>query len=410
LAKRPSSSRVDLIESLQDALKYCARTKLLSPLSNDEIKGLEISIGKLPQEFKKLLKLTRGIELGDARSIRFDIPVGGNDNLFLDALLLGTDDYGDYAVLDFSNNKNGIGKVIYYCHDPARVMISAKNLDEFFRAVLPDSHRSNDRFLLSKDGEKKLFDLDVKTGNLEGEASFLNQRSFLNWKASLPPSAKIYFLDNAEMGDGFNWAQFGSNSSLERFKNKLIFSVYLERKKQQQERVGVVTETNSVLLTQVKNINFPCVWFSGPFKSGRTKFGCGVIDRKWIIYFTPFWPTIERYLPGGLLDSDGKLYQFKELKGWWPQPKFLPSLLGGLGFYMSRIAMKFDILSDLPLKLNRVEFKEKIIEISIGKKQFESSRLNKDNLAVQKLNDSVEYRELIEWVRWYQKTDGGTVI
>ena len=401
----------DLVSSLKEALKSCSNAMLLPSLSNKEIEQLELFIGKFPNEFKELLKFTRGIEFKDSHSIRFDTPISGNGNLFPRSLLLGTDDYGDYATLEFGAIKDSIGPVIYFCHDPSHLIISSKTLAEFFVKVIPDALRSEDRPFLSLRVENKLF---AKSSDSLNPASFKreigsNAHQFASWKSKLPASAKIFDLSEAKTGDGFDWAAFGPDTSLARFKNELAFAAFPERESSR-KTLKVNAQENLRAIGSISDIKFPCIWFRGPYKSSRTKYGYGVIAGKWFIRFTPFWPALERYLPSGMLDSDGKLYEFKALVGWSASPKLLPDYLSGLAFCLRRIFVKFDVLTEAPVILNKVEFKEKVIEMTIGINQYNASRSNNSILAIQKLKAAKEYSELIEWVDWYQKTDGGSVL
>ena len=76
-------------------------------------------------------------------------------------------------------------------------------------------------------------------------------------------------------------------------------------------------------------------------------------------------------------------------------------------FCFRRLFVKFDVLVSEPQYLNFERFKQKVYEITDLAQEKRGTKLGYENLA--KFDNTKNFFEVIEFVYWYQMSDGGTV-
>ena len=127
----------------------------------------------------------------------------------------------------------------------------------------------------------------------------------------------------------------------------------------------------------------------------------------------PEWPPLDWYYPGAILDAQGRLFSVKQLAGWRAPPpwaRWLNYLFGldALIFFVVYGSQLKLVLSE-PRQLNLDDAKRFVSLIVFGN---EANALLGDDRDVydrtnQRLDACTSHRELIDFVHWFQMSDGG---
>jgi hypothetical protein len=163
-------------------------------------------------------------------------------------------------------------------------------------------------------------------------------------------------------------------------------------------------------------VKYPCLKFVDEHVPGRIGATYSVKRSLRHYYSTPRWPPEDWYIPGGVIDCSGRMFEVKRLVGWAPCPRYLKHLdlfLGGLPFKLLR-KRGFGIEFFNPQHLSLAEMQSRVSFFIFGD-DTETLRPggSKAKLragAMRQLFACKSFSSVIEFVDWYQRTDGGRVV
>ena len=212
-------------EVLQAARKDSG-IRLQPPLSQDELAQVETEAGrKLPADLHELLLLCGGFE-SPAGTVDF----GGRDMSLATpfaSIPVLADGNGNFWIVDLEPDQH-TGPVMFWCHDPAVMVIQAPTLSEFLQQII-DVGRDTDRLaFIRKQRSHEIWASDPYLVPVE-EARQSADPDLAAFAQELADSFFIADLRKCEIGSGFSWGK--SDSDVRRLKDKLIFGVEKKTKK-----------------------------------------------------------------------------------------------------------------------------------------------------------------------------------
>ena len=212
-----------LRETLTDADGTPLKIRFLPPLSQGELARLETELGrKLPADLHELLVLCRGFEFSRVGTVDFSggemsvaIPFAANPVL--------PDGSGNFWVVDIEPEEHS-GPVMFWCHDPAVMVIQAPTLSEFLQQVLGmgrPGHSDPLRFTKEERSRQIWADDPYLVRAVEARESV--DPDLAAFAAELAGDFYIADLRKRKIGSGFSWGK--TDSDVRRFKDKLIFGI-----------------------------------------------------------------------------------------------------------------------------------------------------------------------------------------
>ena len=404
-----TTKHVDLLKALNDLLIRFPGSKMLPPLASSEIASLENSFGILPSQLTRLLEKSRGIAIVEGLTVRFDLQLLGGNNFFPRSLLLLTDNSGGFVTLEVNGKSEDVGPVLYFSHDPPILGVLAKTFTEYLSGFEPNpQHSINSAF--SPRNQRRAWNnsVPIQAENSPPEKNFVDSDpNYEEWRALLKDQSLVFDLRKADSGVALGWDKFGPNTGFHRFGNELIFGISPPG---EQTNSKWKNETGKRTHSTDARIAFPIIRYTGPHLNEKFRFGFGLFATRGHLRLTPFWPELSAFLPGGILDSNGRSFQIVGLAGWRKRPKFLPTMFSGIVFYLRRLFVKFDLELGEAQQLDIEEFKRRIVEIAVGKRAWSSNKKASKDVVYDQLNAARTYEDLIRWLHWFQMTDGGKVI
>jgi cell wall assembly regulator SMI1 len=200
---------------------------LQPPLAQKELAQLEAETGrKLPPDLRELLLLCRGFEFPPAGTVDFS----GRDmsvEIPFASMPVLADGNGNFWVVDIESEQH-MGPVMFWCHDPAVMVIQAPTLSEFLQQIV-DIGRAGHTDLLAfirEERSRKIWTADPYLIPAEGARKSADP-DLAAFGAELADSFFVADLRKREIGSGFSWGK--SDAAIRRFKDKLIFGI--EKKK-----------------------------------------------------------------------------------------------------------------------------------------------------------------------------------
>jgi len=214
---------------LQSALKAGLPISLLPPLSQDEVAQFETELGrKLPADFREILVLCRGFQFQPFGTIDFSGQDMSLETPFASTPILA-DGYGNFWVVDLAPEQH-TGAVMFWCHDPAVMVIQAPTLSDFLQQIMDIGKPSHTDLLafIRKERSHQIWTTDPYLMPAEETHSAdTDLATFIKELAA----GRFYIADlrKCEIGSGFSWGK--TDSDIRRFKDKLIFGVEKKEKK-----------------------------------------------------------------------------------------------------------------------------------------------------------------------------------
>ena len=205
----------------EDGDKY--KVELFDGMSDNEIEEFRKNLPKnnLPKEIEELLRFAKGFNFYGLNEIRFDaFREFGFEKVFPNSINLAGDGFGNFWILDIDNN--GEWKEIYYvCHDPPAIVKHSNNLSEFIHHV-DEFGRLGRESNLDIIHEKIVGDIWTEKISImeKNETDYEFSQEFMTL---LPEMFMIADLSDKPIQTGFNWAKYGVNSKIIRFKDKPIW-------------------------------------------------------------------------------------------------------------------------------------------------------------------------------------------
>ncbi len=212
----------------EDGDKY--KVELFDGMSDNEIDEFKKKLPKnhLPEEIEELLRYAKGFDFYELGEIRFDALNFGFEEVFPNSVSLVGDGFGNFWISDIDNK--GEWKEIYYvCHDPPAIVKHSNNLSEFIHHI-DEFGRLGRESNLDIIHEKIVGDIWVEKLSImeKNDKNYEFSQEFLS---QLPESFVIADLKNEPIKTGFNWAKYGVNNKIIRFKDEPIW--IMEKKEKQ---------------------------------------------------------------------------------------------------------------------------------------------------------------------------------
>jgi cell wall assembly regulator SMI1 len=215
-----------LRETLTDADGAPLEIRLLPPLSKDELAQLETELGReLPADLRDLLVLCRGFEFSPVGTVDFS-GEGMSVALPFAAIPVLPDGGGNFWILDIEPEYSG--PVMFWCHDPAVMVIQAPTLAEFLQQIVGVGRPGHIDLLtsISKERSRQIWAADPYLVPA-AEVRKSTDRDLAAFAEELADSFYVADLRKCEIVSGLSWGR--ADSDVRRFKNKLIFG--MEKKK-----------------------------------------------------------------------------------------------------------------------------------------------------------------------------------
>jgi SMI1 / KNR4 family (SUKH-1) len=212
-----------LRETLTDAGRTPLEIRLLPPLSQGELAQLETELGrKLPADLRELLVLCRGFEFSPVGTVDFS---GGEMSVAIPfaAIPVLPDGSGNFWVVDIEPEERS-GSVMFWCHDPAVMVIQAPTLSEFVQQALGIGRPGHsDPLTFIKEERSRQIWADDPYLVRAAEARESADPDLAAFATELSGDFYIADLRKREIGSGFSWGR--TDSDVRRFKDKLIFGI-----------------------------------------------------------------------------------------------------------------------------------------------------------------------------------------
>jgi hypothetical protein len=153
-------------------------------------------------------------------------------------------------------------------------------------------------------------------------------------------------------------------------------------------------------------VTYPCISYT---EDGRRTYYTVKAGRDRYFRFWR-WPPEDWYFPGGILDAEGRHFRVTGLVGWKPRPRWLvhavDDTFGGLVF-RALCGSKFGLDLSAPSQLTLDAFKDEVSLILYGKEPRSKVQKRDAQRTSGKLIEARSYQEVVLFVDWFQKTDGG---
>ena len=209
---------------IESAISERLAIDLLPAASPREVDELERDLGRhVPPDVRDLLSLTTGFEFAPVGSVDFlgrDMSV---ETYFRSVPILA-DHFGNFWVVDAEPESGEWGPVLFWCHDPAVLVVQAATLGEFLDQVF-HLGRPGNRDALEAVREERSAEIAADDPYLVSaeQARRSSEPLVAEFAADLPDSACVADLRGAEVGAGLSWG--GRYSDLSRHAGELLFSV-----------------------------------------------------------------------------------------------------------------------------------------------------------------------------------------
>lgn len=157
---------------------------------------------------------------------------------------------------------------------------------------------------------------------------------------------------------------------------------------------------------------YPCVAYVAEKRNGATAYFCTVRRSRNAFFKFWRWPPSDWYSPGGILDAQGRHFGVIGLYDWTPRPSWLGSFadefIGGMLFRLMHPNFGLNLANATQLSLSA--FKERVEEIVYGVEPRSAVQIKDRERTIQRLASITTFEEVVMFVDWFQRTDGGTVI
>jgi len=137
------------------------------------------------------------------------------------------DSNGNFWVVDIEPEQH-TGAVIFWCHDPAVMVIQAPTLSEFLQQILEISKPGQTNLLrfVRKERSRQIWVSDPYLMPIE-EVRQSNDPELAVFAQELSGTVDIADLRKCEIGSRFSWGK--TDSEVRRYKDKLIFGIEKKR-------------------------------------------------------------------------------------------------------------------------------------------------------------------------------------
>jgi hypothetical protein len=200
--------------------------KLRPPLTEGELSAFEAGLPcALPDAIRELLKFARGFD-GVLDGIEFaDSSEFGLEEIFPHARTLAADGYGNFWVVDLTQESKSFGPIFYACHDAPVIVFQSDSLLHFIQEVIrfgnkpwkseiDDVHETFSGRIWLENPCVLSFAQSLASGDPELKA----------FAQSLDESWEFADLRHPKLGDGYSWGRYGAKTLNMRHGDKRIFA------------------------------------------------------------------------------------------------------------------------------------------------------------------------------------------
>lgn len=193
--------------------------ELLPPATAGEVSQLEQMLpSPLPVEIRDALEVSKGLSNGPIESLSLlDLNGFGMEDVFPHAYSIGHDGFGNYWVLDLLPEQLDWGPVFFACHDPPVIAFQSADVSTFVRDVVA----------LWQRGPRSPVDVvheDVTSRLWESRSAMMDHQrartssdaTLASFAAEVEDTAVFADLRSPNLGDGFAWGCFGSQTAWKR--------------------------------------------------------------------------------------------------------------------------------------------------------------------------------------------------
>ena len=209
--------------------------KLLPPMNEADLAKLETEIGcGLPHEMRELMQYCSGFELPEyqfrgSQACLQSVLFAGHDifsseDIFPHGFAVGSDDNGNFWVVDLRTDNPEDTAVFYACHDPPVILHQAHTLGEFIEQVLALSDPSAAGALNQVHDEYSKQVWTTNPGVLTRQEALAADAEMRAFAESLDDTYLFVDLRNASLGQGFSWGRYGADTVIKRAGEKRIFA------------------------------------------------------------------------------------------------------------------------------------------------------------------------------------------
>ncbi len=161
-------------------------------------------------------------------------------------------------------------------------------------------------------------------------------------------------------------------------------------------------------------VSYPCISYVRELVPSRVGWTYSVRQSAGTFFRMPRWPLRDWYMPGGILDASGNQFEVLDLLGWQPCPAWVRPLDDVIGWAAFRllIGRRFQLQLGPPQKLTLDQVKTFIGQMLYVEPTAKVSRADREieEATRHKLEACRMIPELIEFVDWFQRSDGGRVV
>ena len=380
-------------------------TSQLPPASDEDVATLRRMLGYLPECYEQLIRETSGINLGDGGTLRFtDFGVATRfAELFPKALVLGKDDCGNEAIIDGTDTQRPLGPVYFICHDPPCVAVLSLDLETFLEEYVLNGTWGSGIDAPSDEIDRALGDIYEKNP-YETEIAGMNisaDTPYNSWLRTLPPDAYVCDLSVPRVGQGFDWAKFGTESCHYRYGDHTVFAVgpHEDKNDAVDHTYTTCTPSREDSLDAFAQLVFPCVVYFAPPGKKKPTYGYSVARGR--VSFNISLPG-ERDR-GGIVDSVGNHFILR------PEADAKKRPTSDLMWLFNALISKPSVGLSQPTKLTLDDAKSEVFKIVYGVDRDGPALSGLQRETSEKLLEAGNHREIVEFVDWYQSTDGGRV-
>ena len=201
---------------------------LMPPLTQSEVKQLESVLERpIPADVRDLLLACRGFAFRPIGTIDFTGREMSVETFFATMPVLA-DGSGNFWVVDIESGGSRSGPVLFWCHDPAVMVIQAPTLSAFLRQIIEIGQAGHNDLLtwVQRERSQRIWADDSYL--MPSKAARDSSDPLLSaFARTLPDSFYIADLRKAEIGSGLSWGK--SVSGVRRYGSKLLFAIEKKR-------------------------------------------------------------------------------------------------------------------------------------------------------------------------------------
>jgi hypothetical protein len=199
---------------------------LLPPMTDGELEQLRARLPcVLPEHIVQLLKFCRGFDGSPAHPVDLAGELAyEHEEIFPHGLPIAGDGYGNFWVVDLNANSVDFGPIYFACHDPPVIALQSISLASFLADLLISD--SEDGSVIDFVHEQATFTIwkADPLARTRAEAVRSGDAELKAFSDRLPERFLIADLRGADIGEGFSWGRFGSDTRILRLGALPIFA------------------------------------------------------------------------------------------------------------------------------------------------------------------------------------------